>query len=54
MIAASRVLPCCWHGFAENQYADLAAQTRWEIADAAQAGSTWGVEIMPAIGTKGM
>lgn len=32
---------------------DLDAQTRWDVADAVQAGSKWGVEIMSAIGMRG-
>lgn len=126
MIAAHKILPCCWHGFSENQHADIAAQeakppkgvkppvriviyecgqcgephdnyedaeeccaelededdaihcpvcgdkaathrdaadhflwkdldaqTRWDIADAVQAGGAWGAEIMSAIGMRG-
>lgn len=32
---------------------DLDAQTRWDIADAVQAGGAWGAEIMSAIGMRG-
>ena len=40
-----------WNGYAPTAYTNPQFTAR---PDAVQAGSTWGVEIMSAIGTKGM